>query len=80
MANCVEPELLGLGEHPGGPKRSLQQTYGTRWDSLCQELVDVLAGDDPARANLCRGEATSAQPVIDPRVLQTEIAEASATE
>jgi ATP-dependent helicase YprA (DUF1998 family) len=34
VANQVEPELLKLGEHPGGPKRSLQQAHGSHWDSL----------------------------------------------
>ena len=34
LANRVEPGLLALGQHPGGPKRSLQQSRGHRWDSL----------------------------------------------
>ena len=34
VANRVEPRLLTLGQHPGGPKRSLQQLHSYRWDSL----------------------------------------------
>ena len=34
VANRVEPGLLDLGQHPGGPKRSLQRTGGYFWDSL----------------------------------------------
>lgn len=34
VANRVEPELLALGQHPGGPKRSLHQSHGYQWDSL----------------------------------------------
>ena len=34
LANRVEPGLLALGQHPGGPKRSLQQFHRYRWDSL----------------------------------------------
>jgi hypothetical protein len=34
IANRVEPRLLALGQHPGGPKRSLQQLHSYRWDSI----------------------------------------------
>jgi Lhr-like helicase len=34
VANHVEPELLAIGQHPGGPKRSLQKFDSYRWDSL----------------------------------------------
>lgn len=34
VANRVEPGLLDLGQHPGGPKRSLQKAGGWLWDSL----------------------------------------------
>jgi Lhr-like helicase len=34
LANRVEPRLLALGQHPGGPKNSLHKSDGYRWDSL----------------------------------------------
>lgn len=33
VANYVQPGLLSIGQHPGGPKRSLQRTGGYFWDS-----------------------------------------------
>ena len=34
VANRVEPRLLALGQHPGGPKNSLHRSDGYQWDSL----------------------------------------------
>jgi ATP-dependent helicase YprA (DUF1998 family) len=52
VANLVEPGLLALGQHPGGPKRSLHYSHEYKWDSLYDwrsdppkpRQIDQLAG------------------------------------
>jgi ATP-dependent helicase YprA (DUF1998 family) len=34
VANLVEPRLLAIGQHPGGPKKSLHESDRYTWDTL----------------------------------------------
>jgi ATP-dependent helicase YprA (DUF1998 family) len=64
IANHVQPGLLSLGQHPGGPKRSLQRTDNYFWDSVYDwdqnptrsKQIDYLAGEQQQLLERISGE------------------------